>query len=347
MKKYLWLSPLIIITAILSLSHPSIADQDMIDWNKIKNQSIKLFYPGVVSWDFLISNDHGLGGKNIPKGKKNCVDCHLRKTGELDLQVNGIADGKLMMKYSQKSFEPEPISGKKSFLNLHVQAAYDDDYFYIKLQWQSQGSSWNNAKLSDGGLVDRVAIQISHANYDKGYLNRYGCFVTCHNDLNSMPESPSKDKVKGQSYYGALKRDDVRLYAYYTRKGGWADFKKPDDLKMILKNNGLIDIWKVEFNGKSVTAEDGWIFEDRRDDEKNDIKAEGSWDNGKYTVIIKRKLDTNDQRDVQLKEGDILILGVAVHDENTSRRRHYVNLPVTIGIGTDGDIRAEKVKEYK
>ena len=344
MKKYLWVFPLIITTSLLWLSYPSIAGEDRIDWNKIKNHSVKLFYPGVVSWEFLNSEDHRLGGKNIQRGKKDCVDCHLSKAGEFDLQGDGIANGKLKMKNSQKPFEPEPISGKNGFLNLNVQAAYNEDYIYIKLQWPSQGSSWNNAKLSDDGLVDRIAIQLSHANYDKGYLNRYGCFVTCHNDLNSMPESPSKDKVKGQSYYGALKRDDVRLYAYYTRNGGWADIKKTDDLKTILKDNGLIDLWKVEFNGKTAAAEDGWILEDRRKDEKYDIKAEGSWDNGKYTVVIKRKLQTNDQRDVQLKEGDTIIFGVAVHDEKTNHRRHYVNLPVTIGIGTEGAIKAEKVK---
>lgn len=337
------ISRLLCATAVVFfLCHPVMAKD--VNWDKVTSKKINMFYPGVASWEFLNSEDHNLGSKNIKKGKKDCVDCHLTKTGELDLRGDEIAAGKLKMKKSQKPFELEPISGKNAFLSLNVQVAYDEEYIYIRLQWPSQGSSWNNAKLADEGLVDRVAVQFSHANYNKDYLNRYGCFISCHNDLNSMPESPSKDKVKDHSYYGALKRDDVRLYAYYTRTGGWADIKKNDDLKTILKDNGLIDLWKAEFNGKTVTAEDGWILEDRRKDEKEDIKAEGSWADGKYTVVVKRKLQTDDQRDIQLKEGDVIIFGAAVHDEKTNHRKHYVNLPVTIGLGAEGYIKAEKVK---
>ena len=330
--------------AVISLCWHSPAQAKDIIWDKAGTQKITLFYPGVVSWEFLNSEDHSLGSRNIQKGKKNCINCHLSTEGGLDLRGNEIAAGKLKMKKAQKPFEPEPVSAKSGFLNLTIQAAYDEEHIYIKLQWPSQGASWNNAKLSDEGLVDRVAIQLSHGNYDKGYLNRYGCFVTCHNDLNTMPESPSKDKVKGHPYYGALKRDDVRLYAHYTRKGGWADIKGDNDLKALLKDGALIDLWKVEFNGKTAAAEDGWILEDRRKDEKDDIKAEGGWENGKYTVVIKRKLSTDDPRDIQLKEGDAIVFGIAVHDDKTSHRRHYVNLPVTIGLSAEGDIKAEKIK---
>ena len=333
---------LIVLTAIF-FWYGSVLAAD-INWNNIGSHNVTLFYPGVASWEFLNSEDHSLGSKNIQTGKKECSSCHLSKKGELDIQGNEIAAGKLTMKKIQKPFEPDPLPAKKGFLDLNLHAAYDEEHIYIRLQWPSSGASWNNPTLSKDGLVDRVAIQLNHANYDKGYRNKYGCFVTCHNDLNTMPESPSKDKVKSHPYYGALKRDDVRLYAHYTRNGGWADIKETDDLKTISKDNALIDLWKVEFNGKTAAAEDEWILEDRRKDEKGDIKTEGSWDNGKYTVVIKRKLSTDDPRDVQLKEGDTIIFGVAVHDEKTNKRKHYVNLPLSIGLGVEGNIKAEKVK---
>lgn len=301
---------------------------------------ITLFYPGVASWEFLNSDDHNLGAKNIKQGKKSCPHCHVSKTGELDVRSNDIAKGNLLMKKSQKPFEPDPLPAKKGFLDLNLQAAYDEEHIYIRLQWPSSGASWNNQKLSEEKFSDEVAIQL---NKGQDYFKRYGCFISCHNDLNSMPESPSKEEVKKHPYYGPVKREDVRLYAYYTRNNGWANVKNNKELKELLKNNGLIDIWKAEFKGKEVTTEDEWLFEDRQKDDQEDIKSYGTWENGNYTVVMKRKLQTWDQRDIQLKDGDEVAIGIAIHDQ-AKQRKHFVSFPMSIGLGTDGDIKVEKVK---
>ena len=311
-----------------------------INWDTVGGRKITLFYPGVASWEFLNSEDHNLGSKNIRKGKKECSACHRSKTGEIDIQGNEIASGKLTMKKTQKPFEPDPLPAKKGFLDLNLQAAYDEEHIYIRLQWPSSGASWNNQKLSEEKFADRVAIQL---NKGQDYFKRYGCFISCHNDLNSMPESPSKAEVKKHPYYGPMKREDVRLYAYYTRNNGWADIKNDKELKELLKDNGLIDIWKAEFKGKEVITEDEWLFEDREKDDKEDIKSDGKWENGNYTVVMKRKLQTGDQRDIQLKDGDEVAIGIAVHDQANHRKR-FVSFPMSIGLGTDGYIRAEKVK---
>ena len=335
----LWL---FIFTLILVWHSPAQAKD--ISWDKVGTQKITMFYPGVVSWEFLNSEDHSLGGKNIRKGKKNCTDCHVSKDTGIDLRVEEIVTGKLQMKKSQKPFEPEPISGKNGFLDLNIQAAYDDEYVYLRLQWPSQGLSWNNPKLAEDGLPDRVSIQLNHLSDKEEYLSRYGCFRPCHNDLNSMPNSPSKEQVKKNVYYGTIKRDDVRLYAFYTRTDGWAAMKADKELQGFLKDSGLIDLWKIEFKGKEPSAEDGWILEDRRKDDKEDIKADGNWENGKYVVRITRKLQTGDPRDIQLKEGDVIFTGIAVHDEKTNHRKHYVSFPMSIGLGAEGDIKAERIK---
>jgi len=115
---------LFIIAAIL-LWHGSALSKD-ISWDKAGTQKITLFYPGVVSWEFLNSEDHSLGSRTIQKGKKNCINCHLSNESGLDLRGNEIAAGKLKMKKAQKPFEPDPISAKNGFLNLTIQAAYDE-----------------------------------------------------------------------------------------------------------------------------------------------------------------------------------------------------------------------------
>ena len=80
---------LFILAAIL-LYHGSALSKD-INWDKVSSQKIALFYPGVASWEFLTSDDHRLGGRNIKEGKKSCPECHLSKSGEFDLRAEDIA----------------------------------------------------------------------------------------------------------------------------------------------------------------------------------------------------------------------------------------------------------------
>ncbi|OGP42929.1 MAG: hypothetical protein A2090_10180 [Deltaproteobacteria bacterium GWD2_42_10] len=330
---------LFVLIAIFFCYYP--AEAKDIDWSKISSHKVPMFYPGVASWEFLTSEDHKLGGNNIKQGKKSCPECHLSKSGEFDLRADDIASGKLRMKKSQKAFEPEPLSGKKGFINLSLQTAYDEEYIYMRLQWESTGASWNNPKIAEDGFADRVAVQL---NRTQDFFKRYGCFIACHSDLNSMPASPSKDEVRKHPYYSSLKREDVRLYAYYARDNGWAAMKGDDVLKRLLNEGGLIDLWETEFKGMNAEAEDGWIFNDRRGDDKADVKSDAKWGDGKYAVVLKRKLNTGDSQDVQLKEDEKFAIGVAIHDNKANHRKHYISFPLTIGLGVKGDIKAEKVK---
>jgi cytochrome c-type protein NapC len=320
----------------------SIGHSQELDWSKVAAKKITLFYPGTASWEFLNSTDHSLGAKNIKEGKRACPDCHLDKTsGEVDLRAAEIAAGKLKMKQSRKLFEPAPLAGKSGFLDINVQAAYDTSILYVRFQWKSPGLSWNTPKIAEEGMPDRVSMQL---NKGKDYFKRYGCFIACHKDLHSMPDSPSEGEVQNHPYYGPLKRKDVRLYAYYTREDGWAKMKKESDLKALLNEGGLIDLWKAEAHGKEIKVEDWSIFEDRTKDDQADVEGTGKWENGEYTVVMKRKLQTGDSKDVQLKEGDEVPIGIALHDNRANLRKHFVSLPLSIGLGAQGVIKAEKIK---
>ena len=92
-----------------------------------------------------------------------------------------------------------------------------------------------------------------------------------------------------------------------------------------------------------ATAFDGWIFDDRRwEDKAGD--ATGAYSKGKYTAEFKIKLKSKDQFDVDLTEGDVVSVGMAVHDDGASKRKHFVSFPFTIGLGAAADIKAEKTK---
>jgi hypothetical protein len=72
--------------------------------------------------------------------------------------------------------------------------------------------------------------------------------------------------------------------------------------------------------------------------------VEGTWDDGVWTVVWVRKMDTGHPEDDKiLKEGNAYTFGFAVHDDNITTRGHHVSFPVSVGFGTAADIEAVKV----
>ena len=326
--------------AMLSFLRSSLVIAADVNWDAVPANTVNFFYTGVASWEFLTSNDHGVGRVPVVKKKKTCRECHISKDGTFDIQVPEITKGSLTMKASRKSFEPNPIPNKPAMIDAMFQVTYDSDYVYVRMQWNSAGKSWNSADDDKNDKPDRVAIQMNLSNAE---FSKFGCFIACHNDQNSMPDSPSKDKVAKHPYYAKLKRDDVRLYAFYSRNDGWSSLKDNKAIDELLTGDGLIDLWTANFKGKNTEFLDQWILEDRKEDHK-DIEGSGNWNDGKYTVIFKRKLNTGDNKDVPIKDGSTVTIGIAIHDDNAKLRQHYVSFPMIIGFGAKGFINATKIK---
>lgn len=76
-----------------------------------------------------------------------------------------------------------------------------------------------------------------------------------------------------------------------------------------------------------------------------DIRASGVWKGGRWTLELKRKLNTGNPDDRVLEPGKVYDIGFAVFEDKVSNRRHHVTLPpLTLGLGVDADIRAVRVK---
>lgn len=76
-----------------------------------------------------------------------------------------------------------------------------------------------------------------------------------------------------------------------------------------------------------------------------DIQASGVWRSGRWTVDLKRKLNTGNADDRVLEPGKVYDIGFAVFEDRVSNRRHHVTLPpVTLGLGVNADIKAERIK---
>jgi len=74
--------------------------------------------------------------------------------------------------------------------------------------------------------------------------------------------------------------------------------------------------------------------------------AKGVFENGKYTVVMRRKLDTgHPQDDKVLEVGGIYTFSFSVHDDAAGKRAHHVSFPLAVSIGPGkADIQAVTLK---
>ncbi len=70
-------------------------------------------------------------------------------------------------------------------------------------------------------------------------------------------------------------------------------------------------------------------------------QVQGMWEDGVWTVLWTRKLDTGNPADDKiLSVGGVYTFGFAVHDDNITTRGHPVSWPRPVGIGAEADIQA-------
>lgn len=294
-----------------------------VDWSKVPVKQVKVFYPGQASWDFLRGQDHGTGAAPVKTYSKACADCHVGESGEYDINADKIITGELMRSKSKEPLEPQGMTGAPGFKDVSMQTAYDANNLYLRFQWEGSGASVADASLEKDDKVDRISVQIA----DKIKTFRlYGCFITCHDDQESMPEN---------------RGSEVTLYAYYTRdkNGNMAAQNKLDGYH---SKGQFMDLIEAYFAGKEVKSGDMYVLDKRHDDAKNDVTATGSFENGKYTVVLSRKLNTGDKDDIVLEDGKEFSLAIAVHDNKNHERRHYVSFPLSVGLSTAADVTAQK-----
>jgi len=308
---------------ILIFSCTSSVAAEEVDWGTIEAKTIKVFYPGQSSWQFMKGKDHGTGGPPVKTMKKSCAACHVGKTGEYDINADQIISGELKKVKTKKPLEPQPLSGMPGFKDVEFQTAYDAENIYMRFQWQGSGASVADPSLAQDDKADRISVQI--ADKIKSFRD-YGCFVTCHDDQEDMPKN---------------RGEDVKLYGYYTRSKG--EIKPQEKLDGYYSKGQFIDLWIASFEGTEVKTDDEYILQDRIDDDQNDLSATGSFEGGQYTVVITRKLSTGDAADIELLDGKAFSIGVAIHDNKNTGRKHYTSFPVSIGLSTAADISAQKL----
>ena len=317
-----------------------------IDWSGIEPAEVVLFYPGQTSMEWILKgSDHG--GKRAFVTGDRCLECHEDEEVDIgDLIVSG------------DKAEETPIPDKRGSIAVSVQAAHDADNLYMRFQWEDGEHA--PVPFVDGGKMDpenpvKLAIMLATDSEDDPkveYAERSGCWQTCHHDVNYMPHKPDEatmnaspaaqrlDLSNGITKYLKESRTEIEIEGKNDKmRGGWDKLKSEAEIQAALENGSFMDL--LRYKGGTGESEDGYILAERVMSGGQGVNFTGSNDNGVWTVLMTRKLTSDQPGDISMSTDQWYNIGFAIHDDYTSSRFHHVSLGLKLGFDDeDAEINA-------
>ena len=332
-----------------SASAASTTSNINVDWAKANSRDIGVFYPGTASIEWILGRRHG-GKRAFTKGDR-CTECHAEEIADIG---NNIVSGE-----SEKDLEPNVIPGKRGFIDVTIDATHDAENLYLRFSWADGDHA--AVPFVEGGKMDpenpmKLAFMI--ATDDAEYADRAGCWGTCHADANSMPFAPEGDVLKGSDLakrldFNTVKGTGVTKYVKESRSkieikgrrgkalGGWDKLKDQGDIDAAQKANQYMDILRYKSGTKEV--EDGQILAERNMHGGQGAEVEASLKNGTWSVVVKRKLNSDKAGDVSIEAGKVYNFGFAIHDDYSSARYHHVSFGYKLALdNADAEVNATK-----
>jgi hypothetical protein len=266
-----------------------------VDWAKVPEKSITLFYPAQISWDRLFTPGRHSGQRRFPE--KTCVGCH----GDIDEGPLGDS-----LVDAEKDKEPAPIPGKPPFVKAKVKTAHENGQLLVRLEFDP-GKQPNIALDKD--FETKVTMILDDGGVKEA--KQAGCWLTCHSDVESMRWS-----VTGTTKY---------LTETRIPKSGGDVIKPPEELAKMRAAGNYLEYWQARINpGKPAVAVDGTILEKRVANEKPVVKATATVTKGVYTVILSRALDAGPGYKKIVPDKKYTV-GFAIHAGHAAQRFHYVS----------------------
>ena len=250
------------------------ADPAAINWSKVPATTVGLFYPGQSSYEWLRSSAHA-GAPAVDK--QACTDCH---------KGNEKARGAQLVKGGP--LEATPVKGKKGYLDLNVQAAYDAKNAYLRFQWKTSagkpgieypyyrfdGKEWKvyggprldkavQAGKQPPIYEDRLTLMVDDGKVP-GFAQQ-GCWLTCHEGERDMPKEASTQEAQK-----VMKKADVRksLPASRANPADWRTVKPAGEIAQLKAGGGFVDFfqWRAHRSNPVGMADDGFVLEYRNFD---------------------------------------------------------------------------------
>lgn len=320
---------------------PAAAADDVgvnINWAGAEAKTLGFFYPGQASYEWVQNGrDHG-GARAFTRAGDRCVTCHDKEVRDMGKKI-----------VSGEKAETTPIPGKRGFVDVKVQTVRDAETIYFRFQWEKAAHA--PVPFTEGGKLDakneaKMSIMISGANVN--HAQQAGCWVTCHSDARSMPDTPKKeamdsfpqkseiDLTQGVLKYLAESRTALELRD--APRGGWDKLKGKDDIAGLAAAGSVMELlrWRSD-----EPAEHGLVAADRKSTVLSPIKASGGLSGNQYTVVIARPLKGQMPGEITFEPGKKYIVSFALHDDHASQRFHHVSLAYELSLDGDGELVAK------
>jgi cytochrome c-type protein NapC len=193
---------------------------------------------------------------------------------------------------------------------------------------------------------NQMKLAVMMGTDDIEYVDRAGCWATCHHDVRSMPHEPDEaarggyadaqrlDMTSSITKYLTESRTEIEIKGKGGKKrGGWDKLKAEGDVQAEFDAGHYLDL--LRYKSGSQESEDGHILEQRvmsggQGSEFNAVLAEGTW-----TVVMKRKLQSDKSGDMSLAADELYNISFAIHDDYTNARFHHVSLGYKLGLDND------------
>jgi hypothetical protein len=259
-----------------------------VDWGEAR--TVTAFVPGVRSWQW-VTGPHG-GAGSVNNGGR-CTSCHgTFLPGPEGLGASLLSDGE------------DPIEDRPGHIDITLQAAYDADKFYLKASWETdrpgithdiftyQDGAWvrnsheRPEPLEEGEVYsreDRIGVMfapvttiVPAAEGASANFNTAGCWITCHGDLEDMPDEADHDLYTLD--------EEITKYLKISRVAGGGATDELTDISALQAAGQFPDMW--HFRGARSAAlqtlTDGYVLEKRASDSgahpyATNTAGEGGW----------------------------------------------------------------------
>jgi hypothetical protein len=259
------------------------ADPASIDWSKAPATKVTVFHPGQSSYQWLRSDAHKGASKETMRGDA-CVSCHD------DAKEEQMAGTKILK--GNHPLEPQiaALKDRKGYIDVKVQAAYDDKNAYIRFQWTAaknagtehpymrfDGKEWKkygetvwHPSVKEGKQValyeSRLSVMLDDGKVP-GFANQ-GCWMTCHTGMIDMPNEATKEELAANTLLKG--KSDLRKFLPSTRNNpmDWKSGKTVEEIAALKEAGGFVDLfqWRAARSHPAGMSDDGYVLEYRNSD---------------------------------------------------------------------------------
>ena len=277
-----------------------------------------LFQPGQSSWEWLLVPASHDGGKRMREGK-SCLFCH---DGEEKTIGNLIASG--------EKIEPAPLPGLPGFVEMKIDASYDEQDLYLKMSWTSPALT---EALGHEDASTHLTVMLGSPELSISAIA--GCWAACHSDLPGMPDTQTGQEL---SKYLPGSRNKM------TRSGGGEDFRSEADLVAQISEGKYLEYWQAVLDqGKLDSVSDGYFLQQRVRNDDSVVTATASSDGLNWTVEMVRPLNAPGNTRHALSEGVEYTLAIALHEHHSSGRYHFTSFPMRFFVGAgEAELNADR-----